>query len=228
MIPRLTVCFGLSVLLHGLFLLSISPTFRSGGNGYAQRNHAMPARLTVFIEAENGKEKSTVSASKPEKKPRVDVAAKLPVKQIPEFSPPSPGLPLPIFAVPGLPGPPGTEIQRQMQMNYRQMYEMQARQQALQQNQMFIARLQADIEQSINLHEDSASGECAWHETTAKLLCESRELDRRMHAETDKLSALRNAMKVQGAVLDGFTVSISGDRTAITYHAHTANSDPAP
>jgi hypothetical protein len=228
MIPRLTVCFGLSVLLHGLFLLSILPTFRPGGNGYAQRNHAMPGRLTVFIEAENGKEKSTVSTSKPGKKPAVDVPARPLVKQIPEFSPPPPGLPLPIFAGSGLPAPPGTEAQRQMQMNYRQMYEMQARQQALQQNQMFIVRLQADIEQSINLHEDSASGECAWHETTATLQCESKALDRRMHAETERLSALRNAMKVQGAILDGFTVSISGDRTAITYHAHTANSDPAP
>ncbi len=113
-------------------------------------------------------------------------------------------------------------------MNYRQLYEMQARMQAMQQAQMFISRLQSDIEQSINQRSEPVTGRCDWQGDTAVFQCDSKSLQLRMQAETDRLSALRNAMKAQGSILDGFTVDSGGNRTLISYHGHSANRDTAP
>lgn len=226
MIPRLTVCFGLSVLLHGLLLLSVVPASRPTGRGHSPVGSTETKKMLVLLEATTVKAKASADMAGVKNNAKPVAAPSTPAK--------SAALPLPLFTPPpqteSAPGwlvqPPSSS--RDAQMNYQQLYEMQARMQAIQQAQMFAFRLQADIEQSINLRGEPVTGHCDWQGGTSGFQCDSKSLQRWMQPEADRLAALRIAMQTQGSNLDGFTIGSSGNRSTITYQVHSATSAPAP
>lgn len=225
MIPRLTVCFGLSVLLHGMLLLSVAPASRPGGRGNPPVGSPETKKMLVFLEASPGKAKASEDMTGVKSSGKLEAVSSAPVKPA--------AIRLPPFVSPAQPeSGPGWLVQppsgsRDAQISYQQMYEMQARLQAMQQVQMFISRLQADIEQSINLRGEPATGRCGWQGDSPVFQCDSESLQRQMQTEADRLLALRNAMKTQGSILDGFTVGSSGDRSTISYQVHSAATEPA-
>jgi len=223
MIPRLSICFAISVLLHGILLLSAAPAFRSGGKAYALHGNNGSGKLVVFLEAAGDRTKSAELLAT--EKTAIEPVVASPVQTQSVATPPPAGSPAAIQSL-GWLIPPPPEVRQQM--NYRQIYEMQAKMQAMQQTQAFISRVQADIEQSINLHGESAAGQCVWQADSTKFRCDSNHLQRRMQAETDKLTALRNAMKTRGSILDGFMVGNSGNRSTINYQVHSAGPVPTP
>jgi hypothetical protein len=232
MIPRLIICFGLSVLLHGLLLLALVLTLRVESKGYGQGRNAASSQLNVFLEAASNNKKPVALEPKPKKETAVAIPAPAQVKPAAVSSPPVVAYAPQRPPASGLFRQPSPDVRQQMQMDYRQMQEAQARQYALQQAQFVIGGLQADIEQRLNLHRDHVEGKCTWHDNTeddaARFQCESKALDSRMQAETERLTALRHALRTQGTILDGFTVSANAGRAAITYHVHPANIIPAP
>jgi hypothetical protein len=221
MIPRLSICFAVSVLLHGMLLLSAAPAFRSDGKGYVLRSNDGTGKMVVLLEAASDRTRSAeiLSTEKITNKPVVAA----PVQTQPVATPVPTGSP---SAMPShgwlIPPPP----EGRQQMGYRQMYEIQAKMQAMQQAQAFISRVQGDIEQSVNLHGEPVAGQCVWQANSTKFQCDSNALQRWMQPEADRLFALRSAMKSQSIILDGFTVGTSGDRSSITYQVHSATSDP--
>ena len=231
MIPRLTVSFGLSVLLHVLLLLALALILRTESKGHEQRNNATSGKLNVFLEATSSHRKMVAlePGSKNETKATVPVQPQ--VQPVVEASRPSvtnaPQLP-----APGLFRPPSPGVRQQVEMDYRRMAEAQDRLHAIQQAQFLIAGLQTDIEQRINQHGDRAKGECKWRENAkddaTMLQCDSKVLDSRMKAEEERLTALRNALRTQGTVLDGFTVGTSNGRAVITYHGHPVSTASEP
>lgn len=232
MIPRLTVSFGLSVLLHVLLLLALALILRAGSKDHEQRNNAIPSKLNIFLEAASSHRKTVTlkRASKNDTKATVPVQPPVqPVVEDSRFSAPNAPRQLP---GPGLFRPPSPGVSQQMQMDYRRMVEAQDRLHAFQQTQFLIADLQTDIEQRINQHDNRAQGECGWRENiednTAMLQCDSIVLDNRMRAEEARLTVLRNALRTQGTVLDGFTVGTNNGRAVITYHGHTVSTTSQP
>lgn len=103
-------------------------------------------------------------------------------------------------------------------MNYQQNFEMQAKQQAIQQAQMFAASLQADIEQSISLRSGPVAGRCDWLEETSTFQCASMALQHWMQPDVDRLRALHEARRMLGNPLEGFTIVIGINGASIAFH----------
>jgi hypothetical protein len=232
MIPRLSVSFGLSVLLHGLLLLVLVLGLRAENKDHERRNNAASSKLSVFLEAASSNRKMVALEPTSKKVTRATVPVQPQMQPVAEATRPFATSPPQQFPAPGLFRPPSPGVQQQLQMDYRQMVEAQDRLHAFQQVQFLIAGLQADIEQRINQHGGRAEGECRWRENSkydaAVLQCDSKVLDSRIKDEKAMLTALRNALRTQGTVLDGFTVGTNTDRAVITYHGHPVNTASEP
>lgn len=227
---RLSTCFGLSVLLHALVLLVLSSYLGLGNHRYGNQDSSASLKLDVYLPATNNpvpqaaipkpRNEETVPVPSPKQKNAVAAEAN------PNTSRGSPSLPFGL----GNPTPPLGQAQYQAQMSARQMYEMQARQQALAQTQMMITRLQQDIALGLNRNGIPMVGECSWQENPQtdpdKLVCDPAELDALMQPQAQQFKALRKAIATLGSVLDGFTLTTKGAAATITYRTHAANAAP--
>jgi hypothetical protein len=117
-------------------------------------------------------------------------------------------------------------------MNYQQMQAMRAQQQAQEQQQFIISHMQTDLEQKLNRQDTRATGRCTWQEnetdTAPDLRCEPKSLAHQMQANRKSLLALRNTLRMQGLVMDGFTVSTKENRSVIGYLLHTPSTSTSP
>lgn len=216
MSPRLTVCFGLSVLLHGVLLWSMATVYRSGSKGHLPRTNVEARMLEVYLEPKSSKALSWGEVARTARQAKSKVASPTPIK--PEVITPR------TVAAPAWPASdPGWRVQpppdfRDTQMNYQQNFEMQAKQQAIQQAQMFAASLQADIEQSISLRSGPVAGRCDWLEETSTFQCASMALQHWMQPDVDRLRALHEARRMLGNPLEGFTIVIGINGASIAFH----------
>ena len=217
-LSRLAICFGLSVLLHGLLLLAFTTSHRNGNTGREHDEHANRNVLIVRLHATESDKLHTIQTERTATPPGA-VAEKT-----------ANGLPEPLAPAPTQPYAPDQRYQAQM--NYQQMQAMRALQQAHEQRQLTISNLQADIEQKLNRQDTHANGRCAWQgnktDAVPNLRCEPKSLAHLMQDNRKNVLALRNTLRMQGIVMDGFTVSSKENRSVIDYLLHAPNASTSP
>lgn len=109
---------------------------------------------------------------------------------------------------------------RQMQVEIQRMNAVQARMFAAQQQQMAIISLQDRIAGALRGTGAPHTGECHWDvgQNDATMKCEPEALAQALSGEAATLTSLRQSMRAQGMVLDGFTVTAKDNAPLIEYH----------
>lgn len=222
MIARLSAGFVFSVLLHGVLLWAIEPRMQAGHDRPGMRS------MRVQFMAQGRARKPHTSAARPakEKGARIPSAPERVVAQAPSIS--ASANPLPVFSgsVRSSPFAPG--MQHQAQIGYQQMYAMQARLHMLEQVRLEAMGLQASIEQRVGQSGGHAQGRCAWRDSDMDgYQCESQALATLMQPDERKLGALRKALRVQGVILEGFTID-TGGTPKVAYQVHPAGYASTP
>jgi hypothetical protein len=224
LIARLAIGFCLSLLLHALLLLALSAPSRKDNGGRGHDVHGGWNALSVRIDTlqldskpATREAESIEPDAKPLERPAVPAASSARAGS----------------ALPGLPGtlpdqPSAPQMQYQSQMSYQQMQAVRAEQMAREQRQFVISHLQADIEQRLNQRDAYAAGRCSWKENktgTLSLRCEPKSLEQLFLPERESLVALRDTLRMQGLLMEGFVVRSKEGRSVVDYLVHAVAKD---
>ena len=225
-LSRLGICFLLSVLLHGLLLLAFNTSHRNRDAGLNHDEQANWNALIVRLQSAENDTLHAISTTETAELHHLPVMTPIvaPADKIADI--------LPELPVPARTHPYAPEQRYQARMNYQQMQAMRAQQQAQEQQQFIISHMQTDLEQKLNRQDTRATGRCTWQEnetdTAPDLRCEPKSLAHQMQANRKSLLALRNTLRMQGLVMDGFTVSTKENRSVIGYLLHTPSTSTSP
>lgn len=114
---------------------------------------------------------------------------------------------------------------QQMQVEIQRMDAARARQFTSQQQQMTLINLQGRIAQALRLAGWKSDGSCGWDNGSAgeenKAHCEPDGLAQALRDETATLASLRQLLRTQGQMLEGFSVTAGDTAPVIEYHIGT-------